>query len=219
MVVLTKTYSPPPICERQIWRYAGCKSADPAMADILRACLSEVQDKLVYKVCYRELPVTVTGDVCDFGTFQLRSTQLAANLQGCHRVILFAATVGVELDRLITKYGRLSPVKALLFQAIGTERIEALCDGFCRDMAEQTGMATRLRFSPGYGDLALDAQRQLFSVLDCSRRIGVSLNDSLLMSPSKSVTAFVGVYEGEQERYKNSCGACDKQDCAFRGAI
>jgi len=49
------------------------------------------------------------------------------------------------------------------------------------------------RFSPGYGDLPLETQREIFDVLDCSRRIGLMLNDSLLMSPTKSVTAFVGV--------------------------
>lgn len=218
-VILSKTYPAPPLCEREIWRYAGCKAADDETAALLKACVEEIRDKLTYKVCYCELPVTMKGDTCDFGAFCLSSKHLAVNLQDCKKVILFAATVGVEIDRLIAKYGRISPAKALLFQAIGAERIEALCDAFCGDIAIETGMSLRPRFSPGYGDLPLFAQKDIFGVLDCAKRIGLSLNDSLLMSPSKSVTAFVGLKEGQERQIKNTCSLCDKTDCAFRGAV
>ena len=43
-----------------------------------------------------------------------------------------------------------------------------------------------------YG-FASDAERDIFRLLDCPRRIGLSLNESLLMSPSKSVTALIGI--------------------------
>ena len=49
------------------------------------------------------------------------------------------------------------------------------------------------RYSPGYGDWPLDAQRELLALLDTPRAIGVSLTDSLLMVPSKSVSAVIGV--------------------------
>ena len=187
--ILTKTYSPPPFCEKEILRYAGCKSADSEISALLKSCIDEVRDKLVYKVCYRTLPVSIDGDYCDFGAFGLCSENLAATLSGCKKVIIFAATIGVEIDRLIAKYGRISPSKAVIIQAIGAERIEALCNTFCADI----GKDTTPRFSPGYGDLPLDAQRQIFAILDCSRQIGLTLNDSLLMSPTKSVTAFIGI--------------------------
>ena len=54
-------------------------------------------------------------------------------------------------------------------------------------------MYTRPRFSPGYGDLPINMQKDIFAALDCPRKIGLSLNESLLMSPSKSVTAIIGV--------------------------
>ena len=109
---------------------------------------------------------------------------------------MFAATVGVGIDRLITRYSIVSPARSLMLQAIGTERAEALCDLFCREIAEEKareGSVTCPRFSPGYGDLPLELQKDIFAVLDCPRYIGVSLGESLLMSPSKSVTAIVGV--------------------------
>ena len=96
------------------------------------------------------------------------------------------------IDRLITKYTTVSPVKSLVFQGIGAERIEALCDAFCRYI-EKEYSKTKPRFSPGYGDLDLSFQREIFEVLQCSKKIGVTLNGSLLMSPTKSVTAIIGV--------------------------
>ena len=182
-VTVTKTYTSPPVCEREILRYAGCKAADDAVQTLLTDCLDEAQGMLTYKVCYRELSVTVDGDVCDFEAFSLRSKSLADNLKGCNKVVLFAATVGVGIDRLIAKYGRISPSKALMFQAIGAERIETLCEAFCKELG------LKKRFSPGYADLALETQRGIFAALGCEKRLGISLTDSLLMTPTKSVTA------------------------------
>ena len=142
-----------------------------------------------------QLPCSVTEKDCDFGLFSVASRDLAKNLQGCNSVILFATTLGVETDRLIARYQLLSPAKAMLLQALGAERIENGCDAFCALMKAK-GLQLRPRFSPGYGDVALSVQKDFFRVLQCERLLGLYLNDSLLMSPSKSVTAFIGV-EGE----------------------
>ena len=115
--------------------------------------------------------------------------------------MIFAATIGVEIDRLITKYSRLSPAKAFCCQAIGAERVEELCDDFCESVNEKLGAGGEMlkpRFSPGYGDLPLETQKMIFSLLDCPKRIGVTLGDSLLMSPSKSVTAFAGITKRQE---------------------
>lgn len=217
-VILSKTYTEPPFCEKEILRYAGCKEADSEVMALLRTCIEEVKGSLSYKVCYCKLPVRISSDVCDFGVFSSRSKGLAQNLNGCESVILFAATVGVGIDRLITKYGRISPTKALMFQAIGAERIEALCDAFCADISQEYKTGTKPRFSPGYGDLPISAQKDFFALLSPERQIGLTLTDSLLMSPSKSVTAIVGL-DGEEKPIKNKCGACNMKSCTFRGVL
>lgn len=209
MTVLTKTYAEPTICEKEILRYAGCKDTTENVAELMNSCIEEVRKYLTYKVCYCELPVKVSENVCDFGAFSVESSDLARSVSGRDSVVLFGATVGTELDRLIAKYGRISPSRALMLQAVGAERIEALCDCFC----EEIGCG--VRFSPGYGDLSLGVQRKIFDILDCSKRIGLTLNDSMLMSPSKSVTAFA--MGGKP--IKNKCEFCKKTNCAYRGAL
>lgn len=217
-VILSKTYEAPPICKSEIMRYAGGGESKSEVSAILNECINEAEDKLTYKVCYRELPVTVEGDTCDFGVFAVKSQNLAGNLKDCKSAILFAATIGVQIDRLILKYGRVSPAKGLMFQALGAERIEALCDAFCEDISKEYGIGTRPRFSPGYGDFPLLAQKDIFSVLGCEKYIGLTLNDSMLMSPSKSVTAIVGLGDSG-EKPKSKCSICNKKDCTIRGAL
>ncbi|MBQ4315976.1 MAG: Vitamin B12 dependent methionine synthase activation subunit [Oscillospiraceae bacterium] len=174
-------------------RYAGCGAEDCEMLALLRSCADEAQSLFTYKVCYCILDAKIQGDLCDFGHFSVQSETLAKNLSGCERVLLFTATVGTALDRLIAKYVRLSPARAVMLQALGTERVESLCNIFCKNFEEENNVVLKPRFSPGYGDLSLDTQKDIFSVLNCPKNIGVYLNDSLLMSPSKSVTAFAGI--------------------------
>lgn len=219
MMIQKRSYGAPPICEKEILRYAGCQKADGKTTALMRACLKEAETVLTYRVVWRELTVSATEDGCDFGLFSLRSKNLAKNLSGCDRVILLAATVGVGLDRLIAKYGRVSPAKALMLQAIGAERIEALCDVFCEDLVQELRLSAKPRFSPGYGDLSLSAQKDIFAALECEKHLGLYLSDSLLMTPSKSVTAFMGLTCGEKTKTANKCTACNKTDCAFRGAV
>lgn len=190
--VFTKTCPVPPVDEREVLRYAGCREADEATAALLAACVAETAEVVSPRVCWCELPLTVEGNVCTLGEWQVTSASLAKCLANCRRAVVFAATVGVELDRLIAKYSRLSPARAVMLQACGAERIEAVCDAFCTACGACTP-----RFSPGYGDLPLAAQRDLFALLQPARKIGLCLNDSLLMSPTKSVTAVVGIGGGE----------------------
>ncbi len=191
MDIIVKSYNPPEINEKEILRYAGMKNSTTEIAEILKDCLKEIDGKLNYSVCYLKTPISVDEDI-DFKHFKVHSKDLAKNLTGYSSAIVFVATVGIEIDRLIKKYSVISPVKALLFQAIGAERIESLCNAFCEDLkGEFTKVAPR--FSAGYGDFSLDYQEEIFKVLNPKKHIGVSLLESKLMLPSKSVTAVVGV--------------------------
>ena len=130
-------------------------------------------------VCTGVRSVSVSETAVKFPFATVKSKDLAKNLGGCKKAVVFCATVGLGIDRLITKYGTVSPVKSLIFEGIGAERIEALCDAFCREFK-----GARPRFSPGYGDLDIGFQSAIFKVLQCDKKIGVTLNESLLMSPS-----------------------------------
>lgn len=218
-VVYTKTFNPPPVRYREILRYSGVKETDIETKKLIDCCLDEVLHLISYKVCYTHLSVFVDNSTVDLGFTKTVSQDLAKNLYNCSSGVLFAATLGIEIDRLIFKYGKLSPSKALIIQAIGAERIESLCNEFNKDVsqnAKECGKFTAPRFSPGYGDLPLDIQKDFFSVLNPYKRIGLSLNESLLMSPSKSVSAIIGICDKQEKPNIKKCSLCKKTDCGFR---
>lgn len=200
-MTLTLSCVPPQPDRAEILRYAGARQEDEVLSPVLDECLAQILDSLIYKACYRTFPIHVCENSLDLGFAKVTSKALARALDGCSHVILMAATVGLSPDRLMARYATLSPTKALLFQAIGTERIEALCDTVTGLFAAQyleKGARLRPRFSPGYGDLPLSLQREIFAALEPARHIGLSLNESLLMSPTKSVTALIGIAEHKE---------------------
>jgi hypothetical protein len=185
----------PPLSRGEIRRYMGQPVRDAETDALLEECLARSLGVLTYRVCFAHCPLAASGDTLSLGFAEVQSADLARHLDGCASVLVFAATLGVGLDRLILRESRRSPAHALCLQAIGTERIEALADRFCADEAARLG-PLRPRYSPGYGDLPLSFQTEIFRALDCPRRIGLTLTESLLMSPTKSVTAVVGVESG-----------------------
>jgi len=119
----------------------------------------------------------------------LRREQLA----NCDAFWLFSATTGAEIDRRITRLSLTAPSRAAVLDAAAGALVEALCDTLTDELQKETpsGVFGR-RFSPGYGSFPLSAQKTVFEMLQLSR-IGVGLNDSLLLSPAKTVTAVIGV--------------------------
>ena len=213
----------PAVDRREALRYAGCP--DTAHADVnvlLDECAAELVPHVHAIAVYRRLPVAREGEILRIGLIETTSEKLKKNLAGCDSAVVFAATAGMDTDRLIRKYTRVQPSKALMLQALGAERVEALCDALEAELApalKDEGLARRPRFSPGYGDFPLTHQRDIFKMLNCEKTIGVTLNESLLMSPSKSVTAVIGLYPGEDScgpASPHRCWECGKADCAYR---
>lgn len=218
--ICTEIFPAPPVCRDEILRYAGARQTTPEVSALLEEALQEAQSCLSYKVCWQKLPVHICGNELDLTFAKTHSEQLCQHLGNCSHIILLGATVGIGLDRLIARYGKSSPAKALLMQAIGAERIEALCNAFSQKIEKISaaeGLNTTSRFSPGYGDLPLELQRDIFRTLNCSK-IGLTLNDSLIMSPSKSVTAIIGI-GSRCCAADTGCSNCAKQDCIHRRSL
>ena len=114
--------------------------------------------------------------------------------------------------------------------------LEDYCDQVNEELRleyEKRGMFLRPRFSPGYGDFPLGCQPALLGGLEASKRVGITLTDSYLMMPSKSVTAVIGVSKerrsvprcsgqgrtpeaSKEERGAGKCLECNKKDCLYR---
>jgi len=196
-MVYIKQYPSRPYNKREILRYMGVSGDynDPSINDLMDECINIFEKETVVsnKICFSEFDLIIKGKQILLGEIFFESEKYAKKLAECEKAIVFAATVGIGIDRLIEKYSRISPAKALAFQAIGSERIESLCDTFCDDLKNNSSFKPLQRFSPGYSDISIGFQKQIFRILNCEKNIGLTLCDSMLMSPSKSVTAIVGI--------------------------
>ena len=86
------------------------------------------------------------------------------------------------------------PVRARkMADAVASAMAETVMDMLNNSLKENNNLSPR--FSPGYGDLELDFQRQILSVLCADRILGIKLGDNLLMTPQKSITAICGIKE------------------------
>lgn len=210
------------IDRREVYRYLGYrgKEADAATARLVEDCLEALEQAGEPNMVMKEYPLTILEDgTIDCGCFQTKSKNLAKNLGGCGRVLLMAATLGLGVDRLFHRYGKLQMTKAVILQAASTAMIEAYCNELCYRWAaeyEAKGWYLRPRYSPGYGDFSLNCQQRILDGLEAGRRLGITLTDGGLMVPTKSVTAVCGVSSEKQVCLVEGCEACGKTACEYR---
>lgn len=177
------------ICPRETALRLGCPADTVAIAE---DCLTELNKAVLCRYAYCCLPIThPRGGVTDLGFGELSSRDLVKNLGSCQEAFLLAVTLGAGVDRLLLRLSRLSAARHFVTDALASALAEAACDR-AEAIATQ-GIPCRPRYSPGYGDLSLGVQRPLLTTLDASRRCGITIGDTLIMSPSKSITAIIGI--------------------------
>ena len=113
---------------------------------------------------------------------------------------------------LVRRASVTSAADAAIYQAAGAAAIEAFLDSEndrLKKEYEARDLYLRPRFSPGYGDLKLDHQKDWFRLLDISKQTGIELTDSLLMVPTKSVTAIIGIGGNIRSKNCTGCGSCN----------
>lgn len=204
---------------KEIYRYSGFKGNTPEsdMLSIIKEIKEEIENAANCKLCYTKNELNYEN--LNFGIGDIHSKSLAKNLNGCESVYIFAATAGVDIDRIIRRYSALSPAKAVIAQATGVALIESLCNWFCKSIIkeeEKVGYYIRPRFSPGYGDFDISYQKEIINILGATKLTGITLTDSLLMVPTKSVTAVMGVSKTNNGCILSGCEVCNKTNCEFR---
>lgn len=207
------------INRNEVLLYLGWRGGDldPALeADIAR-CEAQLMAAARPRVVWRRF--SLDGDGNPVGT-ELRpeGRDVKDLLSGCEAVIFFAATLGAEAEALLRRAQLRDMAEAVILDACGSAAVENVCDNLCADLAAAEAPCFLTdRFSPGYGDLPFSQQPDFCRLLDVQRRIGVTLTDSGLMLPQKSVTALVGVSPVPVERRSRGCAYCELfSNCSYR---
>lgn len=207
----------------EVLRYMGCppEKADGFLRAQAEAFARELLGAIRPRWSWREVDISLESDGVRLqGGLLLPGEDLKAHLAGCDRAAIFCATLGAEADALIRRTERLDMGRALTLDCCASAAVEEVCDQIERELQEKfPGCSFPFRYSPGYGDLPLEVQGPLLDLLDAPRRVGLCATQNHLLTPRKSVTAILGVADGEIERTKRSCLGCPAQgSCQYRKA-
>ena len=204
--IVKKTYKASEIIidPHEVLRYLGYKKELVTADDIgqVEALLPEARAAIKAAACWGRFDVEVLEEgVISFPYGKVCSRDLWRNLtqgtaSGRLEIFLFAATIGLEYDRLVQRARISSMAKASFLNAIGAAAVENVCDQLNEELgkiAAGEGRTLRPRYSAGYGDFSLENQRGIFDLLNPAKQIGLTLKDNLIMVPEKSVTALIGI--------------------------
>lgn len=191
------------ITRSEVYRYLGYgrNIPDETVKALVDECEEELTELISPKRVYRFFDITYRDEnTVKTEVLSLESSALSRNLRGCFRLAMTAATLGPKVDILLQKYSRISPGKAVVIQALAAAAMEDYMDEIEEEIRNSLdgGLYMRPRFSPGYADLSLEYQKDLFRILDVPRKIGATLMDNLIMAPSKTVTAFIGISRSDE---------------------
>lgn len=210
------------INKSEAFRYMGYKGGEIPenilqLADECEKMLLEnISPKYVY--CLFDIDHSPEGIKVDRANLFFKGKDIASHLEGCEKCILMCATLSAGADKVIRQYEINDMEKAVITDCLASAAIEQVCD-IAQDkiLSNLEGFNFTWRFSPGYGDFPISIQNDFINVLKAQSRIGLSVTDSFIMIPRKSVTAVIGVSRNEIAKGKRGCGCCNMRDrCNFR---
>lgn len=144
--------------------------------------------------------------------------QVCAYLRGAEQAALFLCTAGDEISRLSGRFtadGNL--LEAYLVDAIGSLTVENAMDKIMDDLEQEqkaAGWRISNRYSPGYCNWELSEQKKLFRLME-GNHTGITLTDSCLMIPRKSVSGIIGIGKSIIRR-DYGCDICHNAACIYR---
>lgn len=143
---------------------------------------------------------------------------ISSFLKNAKMVALFVCTAGSEIEKWATHYKNEGDlIFSYIIDATGSLLVEGAMDLIYKRLesyAASNQLYLTNRYSPGYCDWKVKDQEKLFSFLP-NQFCGISLSESCLMSPVKSVSGIIGL--GENVKYLDYiCDTCKSNNCVYR---
>lgn len=190
----------------------------PDVEQDITACSQLLLKTAQPRLTYRVYPVENSQLVGV--SFPLLGNDIHRHLENCTHAVLLAATIGAQVETLLMRTQVTDMAKALILDSCASTAIENVCDNFENDLRAhyaQQGLYLTDRFSAGYGDMPITQQSGFCDLLDTRRRIGLSVSQSGILLPRKSVTAVLGVSPTPRTRRSSGCAHCNLfRTCTIR---
>lgn len=194
--------------KKAIYHYLNITS-DSYDESLIDECIEEVKNCAHFKAIHRCFHLTHDPLMIKELGIVLESDDLSFYFKDCDQCIVVLGTLGNEIDRRIKYYEYVHMAKAVVFDAVANAYIEQCLDEY----QNHCPFACTYRFAPGYGDIPIALNKQLYESLDAYKHLGVSVNKGGLFVPLKSILGICG----NTTNITKSCMSCIRQqDCVYR---
>ena len=205
---------------REILHFLGWHGTpvEPPLMEQIRRIRGEALEQVKPRAVMRRF-VRLPDGTLEGTRFFPQGKDVREMLSACHEMVLLAATLGADSERMLLRAQTKSAADALILDAVLSAAIEVVCDRMEETLREKLAAQTLYltdRFSPGYGDMPLAQSGQICEVLNAGRSIGLTVSQSGILMPRKSVTAVLGISRTQVLRRPKGCEGCSaRQTCAF----
>lgn len=199
MVVEVKKMPVPDTDPGMILKYmrAGGAKDEPTL-NLVNNALLKMSKAASPLACFTRLNVSVNDVYTDIAGNVIKSAYLAKHLKNAKEAFLFAATLGTGSERIIRLEQSLSPAMSYALDAAGSAMIEDVCDALNESLSRSAATENKItlrRYSPGYGDFPIETQKLFTVLLNTPKNIGAVLTEGMMLYPTKTVTAIIGIEE------------------------
>lgn len=167
--------------------------ANPQRLSTFRQAIVDVERLIQPAACWDFFPITkilheklVLAD----GT-RLGGGPVVEVMAGAAELIVAVCTIGAAVDRLIDVAQKERQLfQAMILHELGAWAVDIVRQEWCRlleDELQAKGLRVSAPLSPGESAWSVKDQAVIFSLLDADQ-IGVSLSDSMVMTPIKSLS-------------------------------
>ena len=201
-------------------RYLAIARPDAGSLEAIEPVAAALEQALTPRFTFAAFPVrhTPEGEALEGSGLVLPGEMAKTMLRDCTDAVLLLCTLGAGFEARLRAASARDMAQAAMLDACGSAYVEAGCfDAEKAIAARFPGKYLTDRFSPGYGDLPLELQPKLCAALDSQRRLGVTVTESLLMVPMKTVSAVIGLADTPQPARVRGCAFCARREtCTFR---
>lgn len=213
-IILTPEFIPSLTRYKRSIRFDDIDDAQDDAITLYEVAAKKLQPKVMLKELFIDahgehdgLPTITIGDT----TFKGKALKV---LQDVNRVMAYVTTCGNEMETF-----DLSSLDMLAFYWIDMVKNQALSTArksmfaYC---SEQLGITKPLSVNPGSGNVdiwPISQMQGLFKLMGGGHQVGVSLTESSLMVPNKTISGLI--FASADSDYE-SCAYCERERCPNR---
>jgi len=199
--------------------YRGGVEPDPQTCSLVLHMLTDLEREVKPAYALRIFPGKVENhSVVIEGTVFDTPKTIGKILQGAHHFALFIVTAGQVYDEWADRVKQQGDILCeFVADAIGSATVEKM-GLYAKKQLEKrlNGTNHSSSFCPGQYHFPISEQSKLFALMG-EDNLGVTINDSYLMHPIKSVSGIIGIGETLDPKI-TACSLCPRVDCFRRNA-